>query len=188
MILGYARVSTQKQKDIGNGITIQKMQLAESGAEYIIEDVCSGNSVSRPGLDKLLEMAQCGDTVLITSADRLARDAHKAGWIFDYLMLKGVKLQALDYGEISERLLAESLFSECEKERKVILERTKNGREFAKQRGKKFGRPMKYSKIEMERARKILETHSYNQTVKITGIPKATLARYMRKLKEEDSQ
>ncbi|PGY06420.1 resolvase [Bacillus sp. AFS031507] len=66
----------------------------------------------------------------------------------------------------------------AEFERDFIVERTKEGKEIAKQKGNfKEGRPRKFKKAQIEHALKLLETHSYMQVEDITGISKSTLIR-----------
>ncbi|HBB8191328.1 TPA: resolvase [Enterococcus faecium] len=62
------------------------------------------------------------------------------------------------------------------------MERTQEGKEIAKQRpGFREGRPKKFSKQQMTLAMKLLETNSYKEVEKMTGISKSTLTRYKRK-------
>jgi len=67
-------------------------------------------------------------------------------------------------------------------ERDLIMERTQEGKEIAKQRPDfKEGRPRKYSKERLNFAMKLLEEHSYTEVSKMTDISKSTLTRYKRK-------
>ncbi|MFV8261492.1 helix-turn-helix domain-containing protein [Aerococcus viridans] len=64
-------------------------------------------------------------------------------------------------------------------ERDLIVERTKEGKEIAKQNPNfKDGCPLKYSQQQITHALQLLETNSYNQVAKMTGISKSTLLRY----------
>jgi len=67
-------------------------------------------------------------------------------------------------------------------ERDLIMERTQEGKEIAKQRPDfKEGRPRKYSKERLDFAMKLLEEYSYTEVSKMTDISKSTLTRYKRK-------
>lgn len=74
-----------------------------------------------------------------------------------------------------------SAFSDFERD--LIVERTQEGKEIAKQRpGFKEGRPRKFSKQQLALAMQLLETNSYTEVEKMTGISKSTLTRHKRKL------
>ena len=63
------------------------------------------------------------------------------------------------------------------------MERTQEGKEIAKQRpGFREGRPRKFTKQQLALAMQLLETHSYSEVEKMTGISKSTLTRHKRKL------
>ena len=76
------------------------------------------------------------------------------------------------------RLIVTNLLAFAEFERAMIIERTQAGKAIAKTKaGFKEGRPKKYSKEQIEHALKLLETNSYKQVEKMTGISKSTLIR-----------
>lgn len=60
----------------------------------------------------------------------------------------------------------------------MIIERTQSGREIARRNPNyREGRPKKYSPEKMQHALELLETHSYAQVERLTGISKSTLIR-----------
>ena len=66
----------------------------------------------------------------------------------------------------------------AEFERSMILERTAAGKAVAKTKaGYREGRPP-YKKAVIDNAMELLKTHTYKEVVEITGISRATLARY----------
>lgn len=70
-------------------------------------------------------------------------------------------------------------------ERDLIVERTQEGKKIAKQRlGFKEGRPKKFSQQQINLAMQLLETYSYTQVEKMTGISKSTLTRNKRKISD----
>ena len=77
------------------------------------------------------------------------------------------------------------MLSFAEWERDMIIQRTYEGKQLARQKpGFHEGRPPKYSKEQAEEALSLLDTCSYNEVSKKTGISKATLVRMRsRKLK-----
>ena len=74
------------------------------------------------------------------------------------------------------------LLSFAEFERNMIVERTRAGRELARQKdGYIEGRPKKFSRTQIELAMQLLENHSYKQVADMTGISKSTLQRENKK-------
>jgi DNA invertase Pin-like site-specific DNA recombinase len=66
----------------------------------------------------------------------------------------------------------------AEFERDMIVERTQEGKAIAKQHDDfKEGRPRKYGRKQIEHALSLLETHSYTEVERMTGISKSTLIR-----------
>lgn len=67
-------------------------------------------------------------------------------------------------------------------ERDLMVERTREGKEIAKQNSNfKDGRPYKYTDQEMQHALQLLETDSYNQAAKMMGVSKSTLLRHKKR-------
>jgi len=101
----YGRVSTEDQKDTDN-VTTQMMKLREmlssqkdrKVVEEIADEGISGQIYERPGLQKIIKMADEGklNEVWVTSMDRLSRDADLTGYIKFVLRRKGIKVVALD--------------------------------------------------------------------------------------------
>ncbi|WP_077756046.1 recombinase family protein [Staphylococcus epidermidis] len=69
MKIGYARVSTGLQN-----LDLQEDQLNQYGCEKIFNDHMSGSKSKRPGLDKAIEFARSGDTIVVWRLDRLGRN------------------------------------------------------------------------------------------------------------------
>ena len=68
-------------------------------------------------------------------------------------------------------------------ERDLIVERTQEGKELAKQNPEfREGRPKKFSQQQINLAMNLLKDHSYKEVEKTTGISKSTLTRNKRKL------
>jgi DNA invertase Pin-like site-specific DNA recombinase len=68
--LGYARVSTQDQK-----LELQIDALKEAGVEErdIFKEKFTGSKKEKPVLDKLMEYAEPGDTIVVWKLDRMGR-------------------------------------------------------------------------------------------------------------------
>ncbi len=182
MIYGYARVSTRNQATDGNSIEAQEMQLKEAGAQVIFKDVFTGTKMNRPELELLLSMVASGDTIAVTKLDRIARSTEDGLKIMRELIDRGVSIHVLNMGLINDsptgKLIFTVLLAFAEFERNMIIERTKEGREIARLNPEyKEGRKKKFTRQQIQLALELLETKSYSQVTKMTGISKSTLIR-----------
>lgn len=73
MIYGYSRVSTKSQAKDGNSLEAQEAALKAAGVQKIYSDAFTGTKSHRPELDKLLEVIQPGDTLIVTKLTCCAR-------------------------------------------------------------------------------------------------------------------
>ena len=187
MNYGYARVSTKGQAKDGNSLEAQEKALRDSGAEKIYKETFTGRETDRPELDKLLKGLQAGDRLIVTKLDRIARSAVKGIELVDSLLARGITVHILNMGILDDtptgKLIRTIFLGFAEFERDMIVERTQEGkqiaRENARKRGEVFreGRPNKYTAQQMNHAMELLETYSYNQVAEMTGISKSTLIR-----------
>lgn len=182
---GYARVSTRQQDLEG-----QLCQLEEEHCNKIFFEKITGTKSDRPEFQKLLQTVQAGDTLVVTKLDRFARSTQDALNTIKVLFEKGVRINVLNLGVIENtstgRLIFTIFSAFADFERDLIVERTREGKEIAKQRpGFKEGRPRKFSQKQINLAMKLLEGNSYKEVEQMTGISKSTLTRYKRKLQAE---
>ena len=103
---------------------------------------------------------------------------------------KGVTIHILNMGVIDNspmgRLMVTMLLAFAEFERALIIERTQTGKAAARSRtGFRDGRPPKFTPEQIDHAIGLLETHSYKQVTKMTGISRSTLQRENRKRREQ---
>lgn len=140
MIIGYARVSTDDQK-----LDAQTDALMATGAERIFADKISGSKRERPELAKLLDQLRPGDVVVVAKYDRLARSLRD---LLD--LVKAIKDRGAGFRSLAEdidtttpagRLVFHVFASIAQFERERIAERTKEGLQAAKARGRVGGRP-----------------------------------------------
>lgn len=182
---GYARVSTRQQDLEG-----QLRQLEEEHCNKIFFEKITGTKSDRPEFQKLLQTVQAGDTLVVTKLDRFARSTQDALNTIKVLFEKGVRINVLNLGVIENtstgRLIFTIFSAFADFERDLIVERTREGKEIAKQRpGFKEGKPRKFSQKQINLAMKLLEGNSYKEVEQMTGISKSTLTRYKRKLQAE---
>ena len=190
MIFGYARVSTNSQARDGNSLDAQLLALRNAGAVQIFSDVFSGSKNSRPQLDKLLNIIQSGDKLIITKLDRIARSVIHGIQLIDSLNTKGVIIDVLNMGIIDSsptgKLIRNIMLAFSEFERDMIIQRTQEGKAVARQNPNFHdGRPKKFSRTQIEHALELLQNHSYKQVVAMTGISRATLGRAKATLKND---
>lgn len=137
--VGYVRVSAFDQNPGRQleGLTLDKIFL----------DKASGRDARRPELKNLLEYVRQGDTVVVHSLDRLARNLDDLRRLVDQLTGRGVRLEFIKEGlsfvgddSPMARLLLSVMGAFAEFERSLIRERQREGIELAKKRGAYRGR------------------------------------------------
>lgn len=191
MKVGYARVSTAGQARYGTSLEEQVQQLMEAGAEEVKEETFSGRTTDRPVLSKLIAQLENGDTLMVTKLDRIARSAREGLNLVEDLAKRGVSVQILNMGKFDDspsgRMYRTILFAFAEYERDMILERTAEGKARARATNPEYheGRKPKFRRAQMELALRELETHTYAQVERMTGISKSTLIREKRARKAE---
>ena len=139
MRIGYKRVSTVDQN------TARQLEGVE--VDKLFEDKASGKTANRPQLTAALDYVREGDTLVVHSMDRLARNLEDLRTIVRDLTARGVQVQFVKEGltftgEDSPMnvLLLSLLGSVAEFERSMILERQREGIAIAKAEGKYKGR------------------------------------------------
>ncbi len=139
-ILGYARVSTSEQ----NAVT-QTERLNKAGALRVFEDVISGKQFDRPGLNDLINYARPGDSLCVIRLDRLGRSLKELLETVDDLKSRNINLisleEKIDTSSAAGELVFHVFGAIAHFERRLISERTRDGMNAARKRGKNPGRP-----------------------------------------------
>lgn len=174
---GYARVSTRHQHE-----DRQVKALSEYGIrkEDIYVDKVSGLKEHRPALDKLLSLLQEGDTVVVSSFDRLARSTKQLLELAERFDKEGVRLvsmkEDLDTSTSQGKLFFTISAAFAEFERSLIEERREEGTEIAREKGVKFGRPQSSEeKIEAAISLYLDGKLSVDSIAKTCGVSRATI-------------
>jgi DNA invertase Pin-like site-specific DNA recombinase len=166
MLIGYARVSTQDQN-----LDLQIDALTKAGCKKVFDDKVSGSRAERPGLAKALEMPREGDTLVVWKLDRLGRSVKNLVDLVGELHKQGVQFKsltdAIDTGTASGRFFFHVMASLAEMERELTIERTRAGREVARQLGRKGGRKRQMTDSKIASAKKLLTS----------GVPPRDVAR-----------
>lgn len=200
-IYGYARVSTEVQD-----LTRQLKALTSAGVEpqNIFKDIGSGKDFNRIEYQKLINQTlKAGDTLYITSIDRLGRDMKAIEQEYQTITeLRQCKLISIEepflsstdnevMNELLRPILLKFLSWVAERERKELLKRQKQayssmkkdwkGRLISNKTGKVIGRPKKYPDLTKAQRDKIEEwirgERSCLSVAKELGISRTTLHR-----------
>lgn len=154
MIIGYARVSTDDQN-----LDAQRDALTEAGADRIFADKITGTARSRPQLDDMIDHLRDGDVVVVTKYDRLARSLRDLLDIVESIRDRGAGFRSLaediDTTTPSGRLVFHVFASIAQFERERISERTKEGLQAARKRGRVGGRPPALSPAQRDEVRRM---------------------------------
>src|SRR3984893_16720349 len=137
--IGYRRVSTLDQNT--------ERQLEGIEVAKLFTDKASGKDTKRPQLEALMDFVRTGDTVVVHSMDRLARNLDDLRRIVQTLTGRGVRIEFVKEhlsftGEDSPMvgLMLSVMGAFAEFERALIHERQREGIALAKQRGAYRGR------------------------------------------------
>ncbi|MCY8055648.1 recombinase family protein [Bacillus inaquosorum] len=185
MKYGYARVSTTHQD-----LEVQLQQLEKENCDQIFSEKYTGTNKKREEFQKLINLLQEGDTLVVTKLDRFARSTQDALEIIKDFFNRNIKVHVLNMGIIENtptgRLIFTIFSAFAEFERDMIVERTQEGKMLAKQNPDfREGRPKKFSRQQINHALSLLENLSYKQVEDMTGISVSTLVRANKKKRAE---
>lgn len=177
-MLGYARVSTGDQDVAG-----QKMRLDAAGAIRVFTDVRSGKSMDRAGLGELLAFARKGDTIAVVRLDRLGRSLNELLGIIERLKERGIALlgleEKIDTSSAAGELIFHVFGAIAHFERRLIVERTKDGIAAARAKGRLPGRrPIDPDKVQAA-LNLVKAGFSLTHAAKQVGLGRATVYREM---------
>jgi DNA invertase Pin-like site-specific DNA recombinase len=143
MLFGYARVSTLEQN-----LDRQVDALKAAGAEEIIQEKITGTKADRPQLNRLLDKIRKGDIILVADLTRLSRSTKDLFSLVDQIEKKGAYIKSLkeswlDTTTPQGKLMFTFMAGISQFERDLISQRTKEGLDSARARGKVGGRKPK---------------------------------------------
>ena len=179
-VFGYARVSTEQQN-----LDRQLDMLQKYGVDFIYNEKMPGTKRNRPELEKLLERLTEGDTVVVESLSRLGRSTKDLIWLMETFNSKGVNLvslkESIDTTTSTGKLLFTLMSAIAQFERDVIADRTREGLNSARARGRNGGRPRTDSE-KLRKAIKLYNTQQYSlaEIEDMTGVKRSTLYRGIR--------
>lgn len=139
MKIGYVRVSTTDQNTARQEIIMQEL-----GVDEIYIDKCSGKNTDRPKLKEMLTFVRKGDTVVVESISRFARNTKDLLELVELLNRKKVvfisKKEAIDTTTPTGKFMLTIFGAVAELEREYILQRQREGIAIAKEKGIYKGR------------------------------------------------
>ncbi len=114
------------------------------GVEQIYIDKMSGKNSERPQLKEMMSYVRRGDTVIVESISRFARNTKELLELVEQLTAKGVefvsKKEAIDTTTPTGKFMLTVFAAVAELEREYILQRQREGIAIAKTEGKYTGR------------------------------------------------
>ncbi|WP_455190857.1 recombinase family protein [Eubacterium ramulus] len=200
-IFGYARVSSKDQN-----LDRQILALEEYvERKNIVVDKASGANLNREGYKALKGVLglRAGDTLYITSLDRLSRNKRQIKEELQWFKDNNIRLKILDLPtslievppgqkwliEMITDLLVEVLASMAQQERLTTKKRQREGIEAAKKKGKHLGRPRLMRPAEFEKyyvawkAREITAKYAMKQL----NLPSSSFYKLVKQYEAENS-
>ncbi|QNF14446.1 recombinase family protein [Aeromonas jandaei] len=181
----YCRVSTAEQDTETQILAIRKAGYEVQDSRVISEVVSGGmQAMQRPAFKALVEhKLEAGDRLVVLKLDRLGRDSIDIQTTIKQLQEKQIEVVSLDMPTVKNITGAEGMlmmqllaaFAQFERER--IKERTREGLERAKAKGKKMGRPVATETREAV-AKAQRDGLSQSHAAKVLGLSTRTIKRY----------
>lgn len=180
--VGYIRVSTTDQN------TARQLDGVE--LDRIFEDKASGKDAKRPQLQELLNYVREGDTVVVHSMDRLARNVDDLRRIVTELSERGIRVEFRREGVTfggednpMNTLLLTMLGAVAEFLRAQTLENQREGIAKAKQAGKYKGRKRVLTPEQVEEVRqRVAAGEKKTALARELGVSRETLYKALREL------
>jgi DNA invertase Pin-like site-specific DNA recombinase len=178
--IGYVRVSSFDQNP--------ERQLENVSLNKVFTDKASGKDTKRPELEALLAFAREGDTVVVHSMDRLARNLDDLRRLVQMLTKRGIRIEFVKEGlhftgedSPMANLLLSVMGAFAEFERALIRERQREGIALAKKRGAYRGRKKALSPDQVADLRQRAAAGDQKATLaREFGISRETLYQYLR--------
>jgi DNA invertase Pin-like site-specific DNA recombinase len=180
--VGYRRVSSLDQS------TDRQLADVADTLDRVFEDKASGKDTDRPALTALLDYVREGDTVVVHSMDRLARNLSDLEGIVRDLNERGVTVRFVKEGQVFApgkdspigTLLLQLLGAVAQFERALIKERQLEGIALAKAKGMYKGRKPVLDATGIAKVHEMAEKGTKATVIaKTLGISRTTLYKYL---------
>ena len=201
--VGYMRVSTKNQNLDRQYEDFKKLGIND---RYIYQDMQSGKDFERVGFEYMKRALETGDILVIASLDRLGRNAKELKEQWEYFKDNKISVQVLDMPSLNldytdekmqpitqliNNIIFEIFSWKAESDRLQIVERTKQGLEQARNRGKTLGRPrveITEDFIEIWKRWKNGEFKTTVQAIKESKTTKSTFYRFSKFLEQKEEK
>jgi len=178
--VGYIRVSSEDQNT--------ERQLENISLQQIFIDKASGKDTKRPQFEEMMRFVRIGDTIVVHSMDRLARNLNDLRTIVQTLTKKGiciefVKENLVFKGEDSPMaiLMLSIMGAFAEFERSIIRERQMEGIAIAKKKGLYKGRKKCLTNDQvLEVKEKLKLGFNKSKIARDYGVSRSTIYEYIR--------
>lgn len=178
--IGYVRVSSYDQNP--------ERQIENIKVNKVFIDKASGKDTHRPELDELFSFVREGDSVVVHSMDRLARNLDDLRRLVQNLTNRGIKIEFVKEGLTftgEESPMANFMLSVmgafAEFERSLIKERQLEGIELAKKRGVYKGRKKSLTnELQSELKQRVANGEPKAKIARDYGISRETLYQYLK--------
>ena len=194
-IIALTRVSTGKQDLKNQKLSI--LEFAQKGNfkidEFFERQVSSRRSTTERGIDELFETLNPQDTLVVSELSRLGRSLSQVLNLINSLIDKGVYFISIKENikingkiDLQTKVMISMFGLFAELERDFISERTKEGLQTAKSKGKKLGRPKgstgnsKLSGKEDEIKDLLSKGVSVSSLSKIMGVGRTTMNHFIK--------
>ena len=168
MKIGYIRISSADQNTARQEVLMQEL-----GVEQVYIDRMSGKNTERPELQRMMNYVREGDTVIVESISRFARNTRDLLELIDFLNRKNVefvsKKESLDTSTPTGKFMLTIFGAVAELEREYILQRQREGVEIAKANG-------------VYKGRKPIERENFAQVVTLWESGRITAVEAMKRL------
>lgn len=191
-LIGYARVSTKQQST-----DRQETDLLAAGIrrdDLYIDHAVSGARASRPQFDRALDALIAGDTLVITTLDRLGRSTQNMLAFADELRGRGAGLRVLNLGggDVDTStpmgsMLFTIMAALAQMEHEIKSERITDSISKRRAAGKNLGgRPQQITDSQIRSALSLIEVNTpAAQAARDLGISRATFYRRSRALADK---
>jgi len=188
-LIGYARVSTRQQST-----DRQEIDLLNAGVrrdDLYVDHGVSGARASRPNFDRAVDALHTGDTLVITTLDRLGRSTQNMLALADDIRRRGAGLRVLNLGggdvdtatpmgSMLFTIIAALSQMEHEIKRERVIDSIAKRRDAGKDLG---GRPRTITDSQIRSVRRLIEGgEPVAQVVRDLGMSRATFYRRSRAL------
>ncbi len=178
--IGYLRVSTQEQ------CPDRQIDGLRGRCDELCLETLSAMSPKRPVYESVIGRLRPGDTLVVWDLDRAFRSVLDAVTQAERLRQNGVEFEIvslqIDTATPAGMLVYTIMSAIAEFERRLLIQRTKEGLAAARRRGARLGRPRKLSETQLDHARRRLaDNGSAAALAKEFGVAPWTLTRSLRR-------